>query len=266
MPRANMKEVMRFEMPLPPLEEQRRIVAVLDEAFEGLDRARGHAKANLQDAYELFKSNVDGIFAESGWRTSPLDELAHEDCTLSYGIVQPGDEVVDGLPVVRPTDLNRPTVDLCGLKRIDPERAASYRRTTLVGGEILLCVRGSTGTVSLAAEELGGANVNRGIVPVRLDSSKINTRFAYFHFLSSSVQKQIAEKTYGATLMQINIRDVRKLELICPSLEEQDSAVERLEAIARDHDHLLRAYQQRYSHLDNLRQSILQRAFAGELT
>ena len=266
MPRANMNEVMRFHMPLPPLGEQRRIVAVLDEAFEGLDRARAHVQANLQDTRELFDSTVNRVFVERGWCTATLDALAHKDCSLSYGIVQPGDEVPDGLPLVRPTNLIRRTVDLGGLKRIDPDRAASYGRTTLVGGELLLCVRGSTGTVSLAAEELRGGNVTRGIVPVRFDPSKIDIRFAYYQFLSKYVQNQIAEKTYGAALMQINIGDLRKLNIFEPSLEEQYSEVGKLEAIEREHDHLCRTYQKRLVDLAELRQSIFQRAFAGELT
>ena len=260
------KAYKQFLVPLPPLEEQRRIVAVLDETFEGLDRARVYAEANLQDARELFESTLNRVFAERGWCTAPLDALAHKDCSLSYGIVQPGDEVPDGLPLVRPTNLTRRTVDLGGLKRIDPDRAASYGRTTLVGGELLLCVRGSTGTVSLAAEELCGGNVTRGIVPVRFDSSKIDIRFGYYQFISKYVQNQIAEKTYGAAIMQINIRDLRKLNLFGPSLEEQYSEVEKLEAIEREHDHLCRACQKRLVDLDELRQSIVQRAFAGELT
>ena len=250
----------------PQRKEQRRIVAVLDEAFEGLDRARAHAEANVQDARELFDSTVNELFEECEWRAETLERLAHENCSLSYGIVQPGDEVPGGLPIVRPTDLTRRPVDLRGLKRIDPDRAASYGRTTLFGGELLLCVRGSTGTVSLAAEELYGANVTRGIVPVRFDRSKMDIRFAYYQFLSKYVRDQICEQTYGAALMQINIRDLRKLNLFRPSPKEQILVVERLETIKREHDHLCKGYQIALSDLDDLRQSLLQRALAGALT
>ena len=78
----------RTSIPLPPLEEQQRIVAVLDEAFEGLARARAHAEANLQNARELFTSLLDEVFAQESWPEFELVELANDNCSLSYGIVQ----------------------------------------------------------------------------------------------------------------------------------------------------------------------------------
>ena len=83
----------------------------------------------------------------------------------------PGDGYLNGLPIVRPTDLTSKVIRLSGLKRIDPKLAGGYKRTALFGGELLLCVRGSTGVVSIASAELVGANVTRGIVPIRFDVS-----------------------------------------------------------------------------------------------
>lgn len=249
----------------PPLEEQKRIVAVLDEAFEGLSRARANAEANLQNARELFESVINSEFSDHGWEELELKDLAHEDCSLSYGIVQPGDEVEGGLPIVRPTDLKRKVITLDGLKRIDPALAKSYSRTMLVGGDILVCVRGTTGTIALAAEELSGANVTRGIVPVRFNDT-MDQRFGYFQFLSKHIQRQIAEGTYGAALMQINIRDMKKLKFFCPSRQEQAATVERVEAFVESHELLLPACLDQLTDLDDLRQSLLQKAFAGELT
>ena len=255
-----------LSIPIPPLEEQRRIVAVLDEAFEGLDRARAHAEANLHNASELFEIIVDQVFTESEWRTTELGKIVHDDCSLSYGIVQPGEEVYGGLPIVRPTDMTKRIIDLDGLKRIDPSRATPYKRTTLVGGELLVCVRGTTGRASIANDELSGANVTRGIVPIRFDPSRFNTWFAYYQFRSKYIRKQIAEKTYGAALMQINIRDMRKINVLLPSLEEQNSVAKRLDSVLRNYDQLGRELRTKLSAISDLRQSLLQRAFTGELT
>ena len=251
---------------VPPLEEQRRIVAVLDEAFEGLDRARAHAEANLNNASELFEIVVDQAFPGDEWPTTELGKIVHNECSLSYGIVQPGDEVIGGLPIVRPTDMTKRVIDLDGLKKIDPNRAASYKRTALVGGELLVCVRGTTGTVSIANDKLSGANVTRGIVPIRFDRSKFNTWFAYYQFRSKYIREQIKEKTYGAALMQINIRDIRKISVLWPSLEEQNSVAKKLDSVLRSYDQLCRELRAKRSDIADLRQSLLQRAFAGELT
>lgn len=250
---------------LPPLEDQRRIVAVLDETFAGLARARANAEANLADARELFSSLVDEVAVRPEWPTLPLKELASADCSLSYGIVQPGDETASGLPIVRPVDLTSRHITLDGLKRISPDRASGYARTQLQGGELLLCVRGTTGTVSIAQPELSGANVTRGIVPIRFNDQMVPL-FGYYQVLSGFVQKQIEEKTYGAALMQINIRDVKELQLSCPSIDAQKEAAERLERIGKKHVELLFDSEQKIRDLDDLRQSLLQKAFSGDLS
>jgi len=267
-PHVYAKDLAKIPIPLPPLEEQQRIVAVLDEAFEGLARARAHAEANLQNARELFESYLGAIFSrhDADWINAPLQELVESDCKLSYGIVQPGDEVSGGLPIVRPTDLGERIITLDGLKRISPERANGYARTELKGTEILLCVRGSTGVVSMASEELEGANVTRGIVPVRFEPDRIDQKLGYYQFLSKPVQDQIRSGTYGAALMQINIRDLRQIKFVVPPLDQQEELVERIESVARDFDTLVENYTRKVSDMDDLRQSLLQKAFAGELT
>ena len=153
-----------------------------------------------------------------------LSEIVDDSCSLSYGIVQPGDEVSDGLPIVRPVDLKSKWIGKRKLKRIAKERAESYQRTKLSGGEVLLCVRGGTGTVSLASDELIGANVTRGIIPIRF-SDIINNEYGYYALQSESAQKQIAAKTYGATLQQINVKDVKNLIIDVPKVAEQLQAV-----------------------------------------
>ena len=83
MPRANMNEVLGFELPLPPMAEQRRIVAVLDEAFAGLATAQAHAEKNLQNARALFDSHLHSVFTHrgNGWMEKRLEEL----CVVDWG-------------------------------------------------------------------------------------------------------------------------------------------------------------------------------------
>ena len=191
--------------------------------------------------------------------------MVDERCSLSYGIVQPGDERPGGLPVVRPVNLTAKIVQLDGLKRIDASLAEAYARTKLQGGELLLCVRGTTGTVSIAADELAGANVTRGIVPVLFNSSLITQQFGYYVLQSRGVQKQIRDKTYGAALMQINIRDLRELLIPIPPLNEQESIANRLDMLSMETSLLQDVYRNKLWDLQYLHQSLLQQAFSGEL-
>ncbi|WP_374377257.1 restriction endonuclease subunit S [Dongia sp.] len=261
-------DIQRFEVNYhasPP--EQQRIVGILDKAFDGIATAKANAEKNLQNAEALFDSSSSSWFANgsAGWSEQTLEELVDDNCALSYGIVQPGEEYPDGLPIVRPTDLRAKIIELQGLKRIAPELAESYRRTTLRGGDLLLCVRGSTGVVSVASAELEGANVTRGIVPIHFDSSLILQELGYHLLRSEKVQSQIRAKTYGAALMQINIGELRQVVVPVPPKSEQKSLVAALDQIQKETERLASIYQQKLTELDALKSSLLHQAFTGAL-
>lgn len=263
----NKAEIEALPLAYAPLPEQHRIVSILDEAFAGLATAQAHAAQNLQNARALFESHLQSVFTHrgKGWVEKTLEEVAADDCSLSYGIVQPGDDVEGGLPVVRPTDLTRDKITLDGLKRIDPKRAESYQRTTLQGGELLLCVRGSTGVLSKAALDLAGANVTRGIVPIRFNAKKLTTDFGFHLLRAEPVQTQIRAKTYGAALMQINIGDLRQIAVAFPPLGDQQTIAAQLDALAAETQRLTQLYEQKQAALAALKKSLLHQAFTGEL-
>jgi type I restriction enzyme S subunit len=268
LPILNKSKWVSLTVVLPPsLSDQLRIVGILDEAFDDIAAAKANAKKNLQNASALFESHLQAIFDQHGadWGEKRLEALVDAKCSLSYGIVQPGEEYPDGLPVIRPTDLTTKLIQINGLKRIDPILARSYGRTALNGGELLICVRGTTGVVSIAPEELAGANVTRGIVPIRFDESHLIQEFGYYALISGPVQKQVREKTYGAALMQINIRDLRNIMLPYPSLQEQERIVARLDTLRAQTQRLESLYRQKLAALDALKKSLLDQAFTGKL-
>jgi type I restriction enzyme S subunit len=90
--------------------------------------------------------------------------------------------------------------------------------------------------------------------------------FGYYQFKSREIQEQIEEATYGAALMQINIRDLRKLTFVMPPLSFQSNAIKRLDIIALEIEKLRSLYREKLESLDELKKSILQKAFSGELT
>ena len=257
-----------LQVPLPSRGEQQCIVAILDEAFAGIATAVANTEKNLANARRLFESYLNAVFSQrgEGWTESPLETLVTDSCTLSYGIVQPGSDVRGGIPVVRPTDLRQKLIRRDTLKTIDPSLAKAYSRTTLHGGDLLLCVRGTTGDLSVAATELEGANVTRGIVPIRFNPSLLNQELGYHLLRSPFVQDQIAEKTYGAALMQINIKDVRKLLVLVPPHETHEELCSCLNDFSAETDQLQSIYGQKHNALSELKKSLLQKAFSGELT
>lgn len=267
-PQITRQSLFPIEINFPKsIAEQERIVSFLDEAFGKISIAKSKAEQNLKNARELFESYLQGVFEKKGeeWEERSLEEVVDEKCTLSYGIVQPGGEYYNGLPIIRPTDLTKRYICLEGLKKINPQLADGYKRTKLIGDELLLCVRGTTGVISIATKELEGANVTRGIVPIRFDQRKIDQKFGYYLLVSNFIQKQIQAKTYGAALMQINIGDLRKIRISYPSVKEQKRLIKELDILLDKTEKLTSIYQQKTSDLDELKKSLLQKAFSGEL-
>ena len=244
------------------LSEQQSFVDYLDSAFAKIDAMKANAEKRLNEAKALFQASLKKMLEpKEGWEEKSMKEIVHPDCSLSYGIVQPGEHIDDGVPVVRPVDFNNKViVRVEGLKRTKKEISDAYKRTILKGGEILLCVRGTTGTMGLASDELQGCNVTRGIVPIFFDEHA-NKMFVYYQLLSPKLQTEIQKKTTGAALKQINIKDLRALHLFFPSLSEQQAIVETLDSLKSKVDRLQANYEKISQECDALKQAILRQVF-----
>lgn len=256
------KYLENVEIPLPPLSEQIQIAEILTQA-ETLIAQR---KESIRLLDELVKSQFlemfgDPVKNEKGWEVNELGKLVDSNCPLTYGIVQPGNEYANGIPVIRPVDLTEFGVKRDQLKRIDPNISNQFKRTILKGNEILMCVRGTTGVASLATKDLEGCNVTRGITPIWF-SENYNSLFAYTLFQSDSFMSEIKKLTYGVTLQQINLGDLRKMKLINPPLMLQVQFSQFFENIRIQRDF----YHRGLLSLENMYSSLSQKAFRGELT
>ena len=210
-----------YEFSLPPLSEQK----VLAEKLWAAYRLKESYKKLLAATEEMVKSQFIEMFGDavngSKWECKLLKELVHQECPISYGIVQPGDGEEEGIPVVRPVDLkNGQEVYREGLKLTTEKISNSYKRTILRGGELLLCVRGTTGIVGIASPELQGCNVTRGITPLFFKDN-INRTYILGALLSPPIQKYISNYTIGSTLKNINMDKVRDMPIPLPPIEKQ---------------------------------------------
>ena len=230
-PNLSAKSVSQFVVTVPQIADQKRIVAELDCLNEMIavkqEQLKEFDKLAQSIFYDMFGDPLENAH---GWHCDILANLVSEDCSISYGIVQPGDDVEDGVPVVRPVDLTSSVVYRKGLKVVDKAISDSYKRTILNGNELLFCVRGTTGIMSFASEELKGCNVTRGITPLSF-SEKVDRTYIYYLLATPYLQSIIAEKTNGIALKQINMRDVRQLPILLPPLSLQQQFAEKISAI-----------------------------------
>lgn len=230
-PTLDIAELKQKTIPYNSRAEQERIVAELDLLTEIIDKQKAQLKELDILAQSIFYDMFgDPVENEKGWDVKKLNEIVADTCTISYGIVQPGDGVEDGVPIVRPVDLTGTFVNTSNLKKTTKEISESYSRTILAGEEILVCVRGTTGMASMASPALKGCNVTRGITPL-LFGDAINKWFVYFQLQTASIRHIIDMYTKGITLKQINMADLRNIPLIIPPLSLQQSFADKINAI-----------------------------------
>lgn len=264
---ATFKEISKtvvenITIPIPPLSEQQRIVTYLDDAFAKIDLIKQNAEKSLSEAKALFQSALKEMMEpKEGWEEKTLKDVVDANTAISYGIVQPGDDVENGIPVVRPVDLTQKRITLtAAIKRTSKENSDAYKRTILNGKEILMCVRGTTGVVSLTDSSFDGSNVTRGIVPIKITDETLRT-FVYYSIIAPMAAGFIQRNTRGAALKQINIADVKLTPISIPPLSDQQQIVSQLDTLSKTLHQLESNYTKTVAECDALKQALLRQVF-----
>ena len=156
-----------------------------------------------------------------GWIVKPLIDCT-EDGVISYGIVQPGQNVVNGVPILRVNNFKDGQLDSNDVLRVAPEVAAKYKRTALKGGEILLTLVGTTGQCAIVPLELAGWNVARAIAVIR-PSKDIGSNWINICLESQAVKNFLDVRANTTVQKTINLKDVRGLPVLIPPLHVRHS-------------------------------------------
>ena len=266
-PSLNLPMIAGIPVNLPSLPEQQRIVAKLDEAFEGIATAKENAEQNLKNARAIFESHLQSVFSQrgKGWTRKHLAELCEPSRIITYGVIKLGDHIPDGVPCLRTSNVRWLRIDADGMKRISKSLSSEYSRTVLKGKEVLVNVRGTLGGVAVAAPEMAGWNVSREVAVVPVDTSRINPVFLSYLIGSGTSQQWLGGVKKGAAYVGINIEDLRLLPVNAPPMDAQIDIVRHLETLQEETQRLESIYQRKLSELEALKKSLLHHAFTGHL-
>ena len=211
-----------FSIPERTLEEQKEIsykVFSLKRVIEKYNR-------ELELLDELVKARFVEMFGDPvdnpmNWKKKKLKDIVTEDCTISYGIVQTGEEQKEGIPVFRPVDIVNHTPKVEELKKTTEFISDRYKKTLLKGHELLITVRANIADTFIADEEFMGCNVGRGIVPIRTQEDIMRLEFLKCLIDNKHLNDILKSKAKGITLIQLNMEDLRNVELIIPPIDLQ---------------------------------------------
>lgn len=247
------EHIENLEICLPKIEEQQYIAAVLDKVTDLIAQRR----AQLDKLDLMIKSRFVEMFGDCNYPHKPLIDLIVEGAGLSYGIVQPGNDGTGDMGVIRPVDLVDGKISMESIKHIDQSIGDAFKKTELTGDELLITVRGTTGITALSNRDCKGMNVTRGIAVIRYDRNKINPVYLNAYLNAGESQNYIQEHTRGATLQQINLSDLRILQILVPPMSQQ----KQLENFVNNMTKLKETIASSLNMLEVLKSSFMQKYF-----
>ncbi|AMC35578.1 restriction endonuclease subunit S [Janthinobacterium sp. B9-8] len=181
--------------------------------------------------------SFDLPYLPEGWNYKSLEDCARKQ-SISYGVVQPGTALADGIPIIRVNNFNNGRIELADLMKISPEIETKYSRTRLVGGEVLITLVGSVGQVAVAPVTVAGFNVARAVAVIHpIDG--ISPDWIAICLRSPLSQHLLVSRANTTVQTTINLKDLRALPLPIPPKEERDQ-IESLITTLDDRIALLR--------------------------
>lgn len=260
---VNQQDISRVQISFPTLRsEQKRIVWILDEAFEAIATAQAHAAQNLQNARALFESHLQSVFTNKKWKKTALGEL----CTgVEYGSSAKSKK--EGkMPVLRMGNIQGGRFDWENLVYTDDEE--EIERYKLRHNDVLFNRTNSpelVGKTAIYKSErpaiFAGYLIRINRKPDLLDGDYLN------YFLNSRLAFDYGKTVVISSVNQANINGakLKTYPIPTPSLTDQNRIVETINALAAETQRLTRIYEQKLAALAALKKSLLHQAFNGEL-
>lgn len=177
----------------------------------------------------------------NNWILKSLSSLVDPKRPISYGVVQTGDAVPNGIPCVRVLDLSLGKLNRNDMITTSERISQSYSRTVLAEGDVIIALRGVIGRAALVPRSLVGANLTRGVALLACANKKMDSRFMFQSLGCQHVRREIMHGVNGTGLQEIPITNLRQVRLPVPPLTEQrkiadilstwDEALEKIDAL-----------------------------------
>jgi len=249
-------------IPLPPLSEQKRIVKTLDDVFEKLAKAKENAEKNLQNSKDLFESYLQSVFANPKLDYNLLGDV----CKIIGG----GTPSKDGKSFSRFYNGDIPWATVRDMRndiiqntehKITKEAVKNSSTNIIPKNNVVIATRVGLGKICFITRDTAINQDLRGVVPV--NSEKLSVMFLFWWL--KSISQTIIDNGRGATVHGVTLPFIKGLKIPSPSIVQQKAIVKKLDALSTETKKLEKIYEQKLADLEELKKSVLRKAFAGEL-
>ncbi len=262
-------DLRQFQIPLPPLPEQQRIVAILDEAFEGIATAKANAEKSLQNARAIFESHLQSVFTQrgSGWKGTTLGAEIDLLAGFAFKSAQYTNSD-DDIRLLRGDNIIQGCLRWDDVKRWPATDVGDYERYRLEEGDVVLAmdrpwVKSGLKHATISADDLPCLLVQR---TARLRGGvNLENRFLKLLIGSAAFTSHILGVQTGIGVPHISGQQIKDFEFARPPVVDQRRIADNLESLREETQRLAHIYEQKLATLEALKKSLLHQAFSGEL-
>lgn len=265
--------IYNFVIPLPPLSEQRRLVARIESLFAKLDAAREKVQSVLDShetrkaalLHEAFTGKLTAKWREEhNKRACYTEEPLKNFVETQYGYTEKSSFDIAGPHYLRITDIQGETVDWNNVPNCSIDET-NYQKYSLHPNDIVVARTGATTGKSYMIGEDVDAVFASYLIRVQITNIRLLPKFLYMFFQSQEYWSQIMELSAGIAQPGVNARKIQSMMICVPSLPEQQEIVRILDRLLAREQRARQAAEETLTAIDRMKQSILARAFRGEL-
>ena len=249
-----------LKIPLPPLEAQKRIAQILDDA-----QALKQKTELLLKEYDALAQSIfldmfgDPVTNPKGWKIDVLGNQCEKVQIGPFGSqLHQSDYVTEGFDLINPTNIKNDKIDYLNSVKITLEKFKSLPNYHLKTGDIIMARRGDLSKIGIVSEE--NKFCGTGSLYVRL-GVKMNSTFAFWLLSHKSTIDKLYEKAQGITMANLNKKIILNLPIIIPSTPLQNQFAEKIALIEQQKE----LAKQELKESEDLFNCLLQKAFKGEL-
>ena len=264
--RRHFKDLKKCDIPIPPLAEQKRIVAKIDAAFEKIDRLKANAEKNLANAKELFQSALDeAMRPKKGWVEKRLGEVY--EITSSKRVFK-SEWKTAGVPFYRAREIVKLAAN--GFVKnelfVSEEMYETYAQKYGIpkAGDIMITGVGTLGVCYVVKEDDKFYFKDGNIIWLKKCSNDVDSKFISLAFSTSPVRKQVLANA-GTTVGTYTIIMAKNTVVQMPTIVEQKKIVNYVTGLRRQIEILQQNYERQIADCAEMRQAILREAFEGRL-
>ena len=243
--------------------EQKRIVKILDEVFENVEKAKEGAEKNLQNSKALFESYLQNIFANKGknWEEKKFGDVLQKTETVDP-TKKPNEEFV----YLDVSSVNKETKEIENVTLVMGKDAPSRAKKLIKTNDVIFAtVRPTHSRVALITEEYNNQVCSTGYFVLRAKEF-LNNNLVYYFLLTHGFNKQMEKLQKGASYPAVTDGEVKGIIISFPkSITEQKTIVKKLDLLSEQTKKLEVIYKKKLTDLEELKKSVLKKAFSGEL-